>query len=77
MSLLEIIFRRKELKRLRDRFKEYEYKNILALSSSEKILILDALRDPGYIQKVQNPKTKYQIRQIYKNLVLKIAKKTG
>jgi hypothetical protein len=77
LRLLEIIFHRKELKELRERFQEYEHKDILVLSLSEKILILDALRDPHYIEKVQNPKTKYFIRQSYKNLVLKIAKKTG
>jgi hypothetical protein len=77
LKLLEIIFHKKELKELRERFQEYEHKDILVLSSSERLLILDALRDPAYIQKVQSPKTKYQIRQIYKNLVLKIAKKRG
>jgi hypothetical protein len=73
LKILEIIFHRKELKDLRAKVS----KDALILSSSERLFILDALRDPHYIEKVQNPKTKYFIRQSYKNLVLKIAKKTG
>jgi len=75
LNLFEIVFRRNELRTLRQSVREYESGDKFVLSSIERLLILDALRDPHYIEKVQNPKTKYFIRQSYKNLVLKIAKK--
>lgn len=45
----------------------------IALNSNERRMILDALLHDGYKDKIQEPKTKHFIGQIYKNLVEKIS----
>lgn len=58
------------LKKELDKYKDVEIK--VALTSEEKKMILNALDSPKYKAKVQDPKTKYFIRVIYRNLKEKI-----
>lgn len=59
-----------ELKIELDRYSDIEPK--VALTSREKRMILNALEMPHYQSLVQNPKTKFLIREIYRNLKEKI-----
>jgi len=45
----------------------------IELNSKERQILLDALISPEYLDKVRQPKTPYEIRQLYKNLKIKIA----
>jgi hypothetical protein len=42
------------------------------LSSPERLLLLDALRQKPYKEKMRLPKTKYAIRQTYRALIEKL-----
>jgi len=44
----------------------------IELNSNERLLLLDALRHPAYKEKVSHPKTKYVVRQTYKQLIEKL-----
>ena len=45
----------------------------IELNSKERQILLDALIHEGYVDKVRQPQTPYEIRQLYKNIKLKIA----
>ena len=75
LNLFEIVFRRNELRTLREKVQEHESGDKFVLSSNERLLILDALCNDYYKAKVENPKTKYYIRQLYKNIKIRLAKK--
>lgn len=45
----------------------------IELNSKERRILMDALISPEYVDKVRQPKTPYEIRQLYKNIKLKIA----
>jgi len=45
----------------------------IELNSKERRILLDALISPEYVDKVRQPKTSYEIRELYKNIKLKIA----
>ena len=45
----------------------------IELNSKERQVILDALIHEGYVDKVRQPKTPHEIRELYKNIKLKIA----
>ena len=79
MSILEKIFHIKELKSLREKNKKLVEQNVLILRGEaihitqfERRMILDALIYDGYKAKIQNPKRKRFIRDIYRNLKDKI-----
>ena len=42
------------------------------LSRNERLLLLDALRQKPYKDKISNPKTKYAVRQTYRALIEKL-----
>jgi hypothetical protein len=75
MTLIERIFHHQELKDLREKVKAYESGNTLFLTSSERIILLNALCEPRYEAKVREPRTRFLIRQMYRKLKLKLAKK--
>ena len=58
------------LKKELDKYSEMEIK--VALNGREKRMILNALDMPQYKVKVQDPKTKFFIREIYRKLKEKI-----
>lgn len=60
----------KELAEERDKYSDVEIK--VALTALEKQMILNALDVPQYKGRVYDPKTKYIIREIYKELKEKI-----
>lgn len=43
------------------------------LSSQERFMIIAALREKSFKAKIQDPKTKFLIRQLYKSLIKKLA----
>lgn len=45
----------------------------IELNSKERQILLDALIHPGYLDKVQQPKTPFFIRELHRNLKTKIA----
>ena len=45
----------------------------IELNSKERYLLLDALIHEAYVDKVQLPQTPHEVRQIHKNLRIKIA----
>jgi len=45
----------------------------IELNSKERQILLDALIFPGYLDKVQQPKTPFFIRELHRNLKIKIA----
>jgi len=47
----------------------------IELNSKERQILLDALIHEAYEDKVHQPKTPYEIRELYKNIKLKIAMK--
>jgi len=47
----------------------------LELNSKERQILLDALIHDTYVDKVRRPQTPHEVRQIYKNLKMKIAMK--
>ncbi len=47
----------------------------IELNSKERQVLLDALIEDRYVDKVRQPQTPYEIRQLYKNLKIKIAMK--
>lgn len=47
----------------------------IELNSKERQVLLDSLIHPAYLDKVREPKTPHQVRQIHKNLKIKIAMK--
>lgn len=47
----------------------------IELNSKERQMLLDALIHDSYVDKVRQPKTPYEIRQLYKNIKIKIAMK--
>lgn len=59
-----------ELKKELDRYPGVE--SNVSLTSREKGMLLNALEMPHYQSLVQNPKTKFFIREIYRNLKEKI-----
>ncbi len=59
-----------ELKKELDKYSDVEIK--VALTALEKNMILNALDSPQYKAKVQDPKTKFFIREIYRKLKEKI-----
>jgi len=59
-----------ELKKELDKYSEVEIK--IALTSFEKQMILNALGMPHYKARLQDPKTKFFIREMYQNLRTKI-----
>lgn len=62
-----------EIELLKKELKKYSNVEIkVALTSREKSMILNALEMPHYQNLVQNPKTKFFIREIYRNLKEKI-----
>jgi hypothetical protein len=71
-NILERIFHRSELERLRLLNGLLKGKEV-PLSQFERKMIFDALCFPGYKQKVYTPSTKRFIREIYRNLKAKIA----
>lgn len=79
MKIIERIFRRKELKSLRDKnnllcqMNNELIKSKIVLGSREKKMLLDALLCDEYKAKVQDPKTNRFIRDIYRALKTKIA----
>ena len=58
------------LSRELDKYSDVEIK--VALTDNEKQMILNALDSPQYKAKVQDPKTNYFIREIYRKLKEKI-----
>lgn len=78
IGLIEKIFRRKELYFQRGELAGlYETINKLCeskiiLNQRERVMLLDALCCDEYADKVAEPKTKYFVRKIYKNLKEKI-----
>jgi hypothetical protein len=42
------------------------------LNSNERKIILDALRHPAYKDKISHPKTKFEIRKVYKIILDKL-----
>ena len=72
-GLIERIFHRKELERLRLMREKFLSGDEVHLSQLEKKMIFDALCSPEFKRKVQSPATKYLVRQIYHNLKTKIA----
>jgi len=80
MNIFEKIFHGKELRFLRNQNKELKKTNDEALSgdsvnltSKERRVILDALIDPAYEEKISDPKVSFEIRQTYKRAKEKIA----
>ena len=59
-----------ELKKELDKYSDVEIK--VALTALEKKMILNALDSPQYKARVQDPKTKFIIREIYRKLKEKI-----
>lgn len=47
----------------------------IELNSKERQILLDALIHEGYVDKVRQPQTPYEIRQLYKNIKIKISMK--
>jgi len=45
----------------------------IELNSKERQILLDALIHEAYVDKVRQPQTPHKIRQLYKNIKLKIA----
>jgi len=56
-------------------FIKRKFKIKIELNSKERQILLDALIHEGYVDKVRQPKTPYEIRELYKNIKLKIAMK--
>ena len=46
----------------------------IELNSKERRILMDALISPEYVDKVRQPKTPYEIRQLYSNLKKKISR---
>lgn len=44
----------------------------IELNSNERKLLLDALRQPAYKDKISHPATKFLIRKVYKELIEKL-----
>ena len=72
-KMIERIFHRKELHKLRLMREKFLSGDVVHLSQIEKKMIFDALYSPDFKSKVQSPTTKYLVRQIYQNLKVKIA----
>jgi len=72
-KIIERIFHRKELRKLRLMREKFLSGDEVHLSQLEKKMIFDALYTPEFKNKVQSPSTKYLVRQIYLNLKTKIA----
>jgi len=47
----------------------------IELNSKERQIVLDALIHEAYVDKVRLPQTPHEVRQVYKNLKMKIAMK--
>jgi len=47
----------------------------IELNSKERQILLDALISPEYLDKIRQPQTPFFIRELYKNLKMKIAMK--
>lgn len=62
----------KELAKERDKYSDVEIK--VALTALEKTMILNALGSSQYKARIEDPKTKYFIREIYRELKKKIKK---
>ena len=81
-KLLEKIFHRQELKKLREDNKQLIHDNQvfiemlkgenLPFNIFEKKMMLDCLVSPGYKEKVSNPATKRFIRNVYRTLKAKL-----
>ena len=81
MNLIEKIFRRKELRRLRTRAKQLDSllvaikkQDYMVLNRLEKALLFTALCSDGLMDKIREPQTKKAWRDTYKNLKERIKK---